>query len=219
MKKTVLSLVTLSSILLLAACGSGNQASTSQSSSKAKTSQTSSSSKAKASSKASQSSAVSSESVAASSAATTSAQTADKTAESTKTETASQTAVPAEVVGTWTASNAQAKSVNMTIGADGSISVEANYGVGDADDIHTYTANGTAIEVAPGLYRWVRNGGDYSAFLAGVTGIGGAGFKAEEGFLLQGNQYTPVWFTAPLDQDFDYANNYTAFTVATLTRQ
>lgn len=224
MKKIVLSLVTLSSLVLLAACGSNNTASTSKSSSKTSTSQTSSSSKTKAktqnSSAKENSQASSAESSQPSSASQAASAEPAKKEETAKTESATPAAaVPAEVVGTWTASNEQAKSVSMTIGADGSISVEANYGVGDTDDIRTYTANGTAVEVRPGLYRWVRNGGDYNAFLAGVTGLGGANFKAEEGFLLQSNQYIPVWFTAAPDQEFDYANNYNAFTFGTLTKQ
>lgn len=223
MKKFVLSLVTLTSVLALVACGSNNTASTSQSSSATKTSKASSSSRATSKIKTSSTKASKSEEGAESSAPQASSATSNasnKAAEPAKAETATPaTAVPAAVVGTWTASNAQAKSVNMTIGADGSIVVEANYGVGEADDIRTFTANATAVEVKPGLYRWVRNSGDYNALLAGVTGIGGANFKAEEGFLLEGNQYTPVWFTAPLDQDFDYANNYNAFSNNVLTKQ
>lgn len=223
MKKIALSLVTLSSILVLTACGSHNKATTDQSSSVTKTSKTSSSSKASSkkktsSTKESQFSEKKEESSSTVASSAVANKENEKQTEQAKTETPA-TPVPAEVVGTWTASNAQAKSVSMTIGADGSISVEANYGVGDDDDIRHFTANGTAMEVKPGLYRWVRNGGDTTAFLAGVTGLGGANFKAEEGFLLEGNQYTPVWFTAPLDQDFDYANNYNAFSNNTLTKQ
>lgn len=227
MKKIALSLVTLTSVLALVACGSNNTTSTSQSSSATKTSKTSSSSKVTSKTKTSSTKASKSEEGAESSATQASSATSnasnkavEKAAEPAKAETATPaTAVPAAVVGTWTASNEQAKSVSMTIGADGSISVEANYGVGDEDNIYHYEGNGTAVEVKPGLYRWVRNGGDASAFLAGVTGLGGANFKSEEGFLLQGNQYTPVWFTAPLDQDFDYANHYNAFSNNVLTKQ
>lgn len=232
MKKIALSLVTLSSILVLVACGSSNTASTSQSSSATKTSKTSkASSSSKTSSKSKTSStkesqsqeqvAGSSETQASSAGASANNKEAEKTAEPAKAEaTSPATPVPAAVVGTWAASTAQAKSVSMTIGADGSISVEANYGTGDEDYIYNYVGNGTAVEVRPGLYRWIRNGGDSSAFLAGVTGLGWAGdAKVEEGFLLQDGQYTPVLFYGTAGQELDYANKYQAFSNNVLTKQ
>ena len=50
----------------------------------------------------------------------------------------------------------------------------------------------------------------FSTLLPGITGIGGAGFQAKPGFILENGTYTPVQFISDLGPTFDYSN-YNAF--------
>lgn len=126
MKKVVISLVTLSSIVLLAACGQSNTASTSSSSSsKAKTSQTSASSSSKAKSESSK--AASQETAAAMSAESSTAAASETSASSSASAPAEKpvenqpaaknVADVASFAGTW----ANDRGETVTVNADGSI--------------------------------------------------------------------------------------------------
>lgn len=234
MKKIAFSLITVTTLLALAACGSASNASTSKTSaSSAKTSVSSSSSSSKSSSSSQKkttsssqetvsgaSSAVATEQSAASQSA--SASSAAESGQASTPQTASPASATALVAGTWSGTTAQAKSIKMTIDANGNITVVANYGDDNSDIVRQSTAHGTAVEVAPGFYRWDQSSGDDEALLAGVTGLGWDGdTQVAEGFILQGNQYTPVLFRGPAGQPLDYTdpNNYQAFTNAVLTKE
>lgn len=235
MEKIAFSLITVTTLLALAACGSANNASTSKTStSSAKTSISSSASSSKSSSSSQKKTTSSSQETAsnASSAVASSSSTTQPASDSVPATDAGQAAAatpaaspaPATslVAGTWSGATAQAKSIKMTIDANGNITVVANYGDDNSDIVRQSTAHGTAVEVAPGFYRWDQSSGDDEALLAGVTGLGWDGAtQVAEGFLLQGNQYTPVLFRGPAGQPLDYTdpNNYHAFTNAVLTKE
>lgn len=235
MKKITLSLITVTTLLTLAACGSASTASTSKTStSSAKTSVSSSSSSSKSSSskektvasssqgRASEASSAVESSSSATQPASDSAPATDAGQTAAATPAASPASATALIAGTWSGATAQAKSIKMTIDANGNITVVANYGDDNSDIVRQSTAHGTAVEVAPGFYRWDRSSGDDEALLAGVTGLGWDGdTQVAEGFILQGNQYTPVLFRGPAGQPLDYTdpNNYQAFTNAVLTKE
>ena len=65
-----------------------------------------------------------------------------------------------------------------------------------------------AVQISGNLYVW--EGGDFSTLLPGITGLGGAGFQAKPGFILENGTYTPVQFISDLGPTFDYSN-YNAF--------
>ena len=123
------------------------------------------------------------------------------------TDTQSDAPVPAALVGTWTGTSPQATDISFTVDADGNITSKANFNV-DYEPYRQSSTTAKAIQISGNLYVW--EGGDFSTLLPGITGLGGAGFQAKPGFILENGTYTPVQFISDLGPSFDYSN-YKAF--------
>ena len=123
------------------------------------------------------------------------------------TNTQSDAPVPAALVGTWTGTSPQATDISFTVDADGKITSKANFNV-DYEPYRQSSTTATAVQISGNLYVW--EGGDFSTLLPGITGLGGAGFQAKPGFILENGTYTPVQFISDLGPTFDYSN-YNAF--------
>ena len=119
----------------------------------------------------------------------------------------SDSPVPAALVGTWTGTSPQATDISFTVDADGNITSKANFNV-DYEPYRQSSTTAKAVQISGNLYVW--EGGDFSTLLPGITGIGGAGFQAKPGFILENGTYTPVQFISDLGPTFDYSN-YNAF--------
>lgn len=111
------------------------------------------------------------------------------------------------LVGTWTGTSPQATDISFTVDADGNITSKANFNV-DYEPYRQSSTTAKAVQISGNLYVW--EGGDFSTLLPGITGIGGAGFQAKPGFILENGTYTPVQFISDLGPTFDYSN-YNAF--------
>ena len=122
-------------------------------------------------------------------------------------DTQSDSPVPAALVGTWTGTSPQATDISFTVDADGNITSKANFNV-DYEPYRQSSTTAKAVQISGNLYVW--EGGDFSTLLPGITGIGGAGFQAKPGFILENGTYTPVQFISDLGPTFDYSN-YNAF--------
>ena len=122
-------------------------------------------------------------------------------------DTQSDAPVPAGLVGTWTGTSPQATDISFTVDADGNITSKANFNV-DYEPYRQSSTTAKAVQISGNLYVW--EGGDFSTLLPGITGIGGAGFQAKPGFILENGTYTPVQFISDLGPTFDYSN-YNAF--------
>ena len=123
------------------------------------------------------------------------------------TNTQSDAPVPAALVGTWTGTSPQATDISFTVDADGKITSKANFNV-DYEPYRQSSTTAKAVQISGNLYVW--EGGDFSTLLPGITGLGGAGFQAKPGFILENGTYTPVQFISDLGPTFDYSN-YKAF--------
>lgn len=123
------------------------------------------------------------------------------------TDTQSDSPVPAALVGTWTGTSPQATDISFTVDADGNITSKANFNV-DYEPYRQSSTTAKAVQISGNLYVW--EGGDFSTLLPGITGLGGAGFQAKPGFILENGTYTPVQFISDLGPTFDYSN-YNAF--------
>ena len=123
------------------------------------------------------------------------------------TDTQSDAPVPAALVGTWTGTSPQATDISFTVDADGNITSKANFNV-DYEPYRQSSTTAKAVQISGNLYVW--EGGDFSTLLPGITGLGGAGFQAKPGFILENGTYTPVQFISDLGPSFDYSN-YKAF--------
>lgn len=123
------------------------------------------------------------------------------------TNTQSDAPVPAALVGTWTGTSPQATDISFTVDADGKITSKANFNV-DYEPYRQSSTTAKAVQISGNLYVW--EGGDFSTLLPGITGLGGAGFQAKPGFILENGTYTPVQFILDLGPTFDYSN-YNAF--------
>ena len=123
------------------------------------------------------------------------------------TDTQSDAPVPAALVGTWTGTSPQATDISFTVDAEGNITSKANFNV-DYEPYRQSSTTAKAVQISGNLYVW--EGGDFSTLLPGITGIGGAGFQAKPGFILENGTYTPVQFISDLGPTFDYSN-YNAF--------
>ena len=123
------------------------------------------------------------------------------------TDTQSDAPVPAGLVGTWTGTSPQATDISFTVDADGNITSKANFNV-DYEPYRQSSTTAKAVQISGNLYVW--EGGDFSTLLPGITGLGGAGFQAKPGFILENGTYTPVQFISDLGPTFDYSN-YNAF--------
>ena len=115
--------------------------------------------------------------------------------------------VPAALVGTWTGTSPQATDISFTVDADGNVTSKANFNV-DYEPYRQSSTTAKAVQISGNLYVW--EGGDFSTLLPGITGLGGAGFQAKPGFILENGTYTPVQFISDLGPSFDYSN-YKAF--------
>lgn len=122
-------------------------------------------------------------------------------------DTQSDAPVPAALVGTWTGTSPQATDISFTVDANGNITSKANFNV-DYEPYRQSSTTAKAVQISGNLYVW--EGGDFSTLLPGITGIGGAGFQAKPGFILENGTYTPVQFISDLGPTFDYSN-YNAF--------
>lgn len=115
--------------------------------------------------------------------------------------------VPTALVGTWTGTSPQATDISFTVDANGNITSKANFNV-DYEPYRQSSTTAKAVQISGNLYVW--EGGDFSTLLPGITGLGGAGFQAKPGFILENGTYTPVQFISDLGPSFDYSN-YKAF--------
>lgn len=122
-------------------------------------------------------------------------------------DTQSDSPVPAALVGTWTGTSPQATDISFTVDANGNVTSKANFNV-DYEPYRQSSTTAKAIQISGNLYVW--EGGDFSTLLPGITGLGGAGFQAKPGFILENGTYTPVQFISDLGPTFDYSN-YKAF--------
>lgn len=123
------------------------------------------------------------------------------------TDTQSDSPVPAALVGTWTGTSPQATDISFTVDANGNVTSRANFNV-DYEPYRQSSTTAKAVQISGNLYVW--EGGDFSTLLPGITGLGGAGFQAKPGFILENGTYTPVQFISDLGPSFDYSN-YNAF--------
>ena len=211
MKKwTSLALLGLTSATLLVACGSKKEENSSsvketQTSMKSGQNKTNQSSKKK-NTKETESS---SEETTQSSQTTT----ASNTTSSDKATDSSQM-VPAELVGTWTGTTEIAKDVQMTVGADGTVTTTANFYQADVNPIRTATTRAKAVQASGNIYYWdTDEAGAFEALLPGIAGLGGANAKVKAGFILEEGHYTPIVFVTGLNEEFDYSK-YNDFRVS-----
>ena len=103
--------------------------------------------------------------------------------------------------------SSQATDISFTVDAEGNITSKANFNV-DYEPYRQSSTTAKAVQISGNLYVW--EGGDFSTLLPGITGLGGAGFQAKPGFILENGTYTPVQFISDLGPTFDYSN-YNAF--------
>lgn len=122
-------------------------------------------------------------------------------------DTQSDAPVPAALIGTWTGTSPQATDISFTVDANGNVTSKANFNV-DYEPYRQSSTTAKAVQISGNLYVW--EGGDFSTLLPGITGLGGAGFQAKPGFILENGAYTPVQFISDLGPTFDYSN-YKAF--------
>ncbi|WP_301831385.1 hypothetical protein [uncultured Streptococcus sp.] len=144
--------------------------------------------------------------VAQSGASSSAASESNKSSQATA-DTQSDAPVPAALVGTWTGTSPQATDISFTVDAEGNITTKANFNV-DYEPYRQSSTTAKAVQISGNLYVW--EGGDFSTLLPGITGLGGAGFQAKPGFILENGTYTPVQFISDLGPSFDYSN-YKAF--------
>lgn len=139
----------------------------------------------------------------------TSSSAASESSKSSQTtrDSQSDSPVPAALVGTWTGTSPQATDISFTVDADGNVTSKSNFNV-DYEPYRQSSTTAKAVQISGNLYVW--EGGDFSTLLPGITGLGGAGFQAKPGFILENGTYTPVQFISDLGPTFDYSN-YNAF--------
>ena len=101
----------------------------------------------------------------------------------------------------------QATDISFTVDADENITSKENFNVTYEPYCQSFIT-AKAVQISGNLYVW--EGGDFSTLLPGITGLGGAGFQAKPGFILENGTYTPVQFISDLGPSFDYSN-YKAF--------
>ena len=211
MKKwTSLALLGLTSATLLVACGSKKEENsssvketqTSMKSGQKKTNQSSKKKNTKATESSSEETTQSSQTT-----------TASNTTSSDKATDSSQM-VPAELVGTWTGTTEIAKDVQMTVGADGTVTTTANFYQADVNPIRTATTRAKAVQASGNIYYWdTDEPGAFEALLPGIAGLGGANAKVKAGFILEEGHYTPIVFVTGLNEEFDYSK-YNDFRVS-----
>lgn len=139
-------------------------------------------------------------------ASSSAASDSNKSSQATR-DSQSDAPVPAALVGTWTGTSPQATDISFTVDANGNVTSKANFNV-DYEPYRQSSTTAKAVQISGNLYVW--EGGDFSTLLPGITGLGGAGFQAKPGFILENGTYTPVQFISDLGPTFDYSN-YKAF--------
>lgn len=111
-----------------------------------------------------------------------------------------------EWIGKWQGSSAQARNIEMTLSADGTMTVTADFRQSDAEDADVYVQTSTAqvthlVEYKPNHYIILDHTGDVSALLPGITGLGGL---ITPGFVMDNGQYKPLFVGQPMDSDESY---------------
>lgn len=193
-------LVAASLGLALGGCGAKDKK-TASSSAKASTSKVEK--KAKGNSKKSAASSSQTKDTVSSSTQASSA-TAAKDSSKTENASATQAPVPAELVGTWVGSSPQADAIKMTVDASGNVTTVVSF-KNDSEPTRTATYTARAVQATGNIYYWNVEGFDGAdALLPGITGLGGANFRFEPGFVLEEGHYTPIVFTTDLNTEFDY---------------
>lgn len=139
-------------------------------------------------------------------ASSSAASDSNKSSQTTR-DSQSDAPVPAALIGTWTGTSPQATDISFTVDANGNVTSKANFNV-DYEPYRQSSTTAKAVQISGNLYVW--EGGDFSTLLPGITGLGGAGFQAKPGFILENGTYTPVQFISDLGPTFDYSN-YNAF--------
>ena len=139
-------------------------------------------------------------------ASSSAASDSNKSSQTTR-DSQSDAPVPAALIGTWTGTSPQATDISFTVDANGNVTSKANFNV-DYEPYRQSSTTAKAVQISGNLYVW--EGGDFSTLLPGITGLGGAGFQAKPGFILENGTYTPVQFISDLGPTFDYSN-YKAF--------
>lgn len=226
------SVLLLSVTCLLTACAKESTASQSTKTSTSKTEQTSSSSKKSTESTASTIQTSSSQSETSNNNATNQSSTASETQASTTNSQAAETnqaqinlaaitykqiqtlpsaTIPPAAIGQWKGTSQQARNIDMSLSADGTITVTNDFRTSEdqpeENNIFTYTARITdLVEYKPNHFIVRQAEGDWSAILPGVTGLGGTIFP---GFILENGQYNVVFFAKPATDDEEVRNNFT----------
>ena len=107
-------------------------------------------------------------------------------------------------MGTWVGSSPQADAIKMTVDANGDVTTVVSF-KNDSEPTRTATYTARAVQATGNIYYWNVEGFDGAdALLPGITGLGGANFRFEPGFVLEDGHYTPIVFTTDLNTEFDY---------------
>lgn len=119
--------------------------------------------------------------------------------------------IPPAAIGQWKGTSQQARNIDMSLSADGTITVTNDFRTSEdqpeENNIFTYTARITdLVEYKPNHFIVRQAEGDWSAILPGVTGLGGTIFP---GFILENGQYNVVFFAKPATDDEEVRNNFT----------
>lgn len=193
-KSSILSMVTIISALFLGAC-SNQQSDSSLTSGVKKSSETSLSQKQAATNSDTKNKG-------------TKEEQSDKEKEVKSTDRVS-VSIPKEFIGTWSGSSLQADSVEFTISEDGSFHSVSKYGSQtDYPRTEEKTATITKLtEASPDVYRIEKFTGDVSAFLPGITGLGGWGQFPDTGFTIRDGEFIPIIWDADGWHDFRVSYN------------
>lgn len=202
-KKSLMTILILTS-LSLAACQSGTETASTSSSQTSQTQTTSQQSTTASKTTTSQTTAASTSTVSTEATSTTTVTPAPDTTVAVPSDQLDVTYdLLAQMAGTWTGSSPQATKISLTIGADGSFTVTQNF---DGNEVTETAFVSQIIQVAPNTFVFSKEEGSAHALLPGVTGLGGMGTWSQIGFRLENGQYVPlVWF-ALTGQPMDYTN-------------
>ncbi|NRG98011.1 hypothetical protein HPA99_05495 [Streptococcus suis] len=113
--------------------------------------------------------------------------------------------IPPAAIGQWKGTSQQARNIDMSLSADGTITVTNDFRTSEdqpeENNIFTYTARITdLVEYSPNHYLIRGAEGEYSALLPGMTGLGG---RITPGFILEDGQYKVVMWGNPYDSSIE----------------